>query len=318
MSEASGPMTDVLTIGEAMASIRTHAPLRLGGAAHLSVAGSESNVAIGLARLGHRAAWGGVVGRDQPGELIRRTMSAEGVDTRFIRSTAESFTGFIAFDRPAHDITQVSYHRAGSAGSTLTAAECVAAVAGTSPRLLHLTGITPALSVSAREATLAAARAAHAAGVQVTLDVNHRARLWSRADAAAALRELLPLVHTVFASEDELDLLTPAKDAPAELLAGGVAEVVVTAGAAGAHCHTPEASLFQPALPVTAVDSIGAGDAFVSGYLSAVLDALPPESRLHRAATVGAFCVGTHGDWEGLPRRNDLLLLSGEGGLALR
>ncbi|MEU8934353.1 sugar kinase [Streptomyces sp. NPDC048409] len=311
-------MTDVLTIGEAMASIRTPAPLRLGGPAHLSVAGSESNVAIGLARLGHRACWVGVVGEDQPGELIRRTLGAEGVDTRFVRSTADSSTGFIAFDRPAHDITRVSYHRAGSAGSTLTAAECVAAVAAASPRLLHLTGITPALSASAREATLAAARAAHTAGARVTLDVNHRARLWSRADAAATLGELLPFVHTVFASEDELDLLTPAREGAADLLARGVAEIVVTAGAAGAYCHTPEGNLFQAALPVTVVDSIGAGDAFVSGYLSAVLDGLPAADRLLRAATAGAFCVGAHGDWEALPCRADLPLLSRGDGLALR
>ncbi|WP_031517781.1 sugar kinase [Streptomyces sp. NRRL F-5123] len=311
-------MTGVLTIGEAMASIRTPGPLRLGGTAQLSVAGSESNVAIGLARLGHEVCWAGVVGEDQPGALIRRTLRAEGVDTRFVRSAAGAFTGFVAFDQPAPDITRVSYHRAGSAGSTLTAAECVAALTALSPELLHLTGITPALSATAREAVLTAARTAHTAGVRVTLDVNHRERLWSRADAAAALGELLPWVHTVFASQDELDLLGPAERPAADLLARGVAEVVVTAGAAGAHCHTSGGSLFQPALPVTVVDSIGAGDAFVAGYLSAVLDALPHADRLARAAAAGACCVGAHGDWEGLPTREDLPLLRHGSGLALR
>ncbi|NEC20307.1 sugar kinase [Streptomyces parvus] len=311
-------MSGVLTIGEAMASVRTRALLRLGGAAQLSVAGSESNVAIGLARLGHEVSWVGVVGEDQPGELIRRTLRAEGVGTGFVRSAQDAFTGFIAFDQPTHDITRVSYHRAGSAGSTLTAAECVAALTAASPELLHLTGITPALSATAREATVAAARAAHGAGVRVALDVNHRARLWSRADAAATLRELLPWVHTVFASEDELDLLSPAEHPAPDLLARGVAEVVVTAGANGARCHTPEGSLYRPALPVTVVDSIGAGDAFVSGYLSGVLDGLSPDLRLGRAAAAGAFCVGAHGDWEALPRREDLTLLSYGEGLALR
>jgi 2-dehydro-3-deoxygluconokinase len=311
-------MTDVLTLGEAMASLRTPGPLRLGGTAQLSIAGSESNVAIGLARLGHDVAWAGVVGDDEPGALVRRTLRAEGVGTAFVRTAPDRFTGFVAFDRPAHDITRVSYHRAGSAGSALTAAECAAALAAASPALLHLTGITPALSHAAREATLTAARTAHAAGVRVTFDVNHRARLWSRAEAAPVLRELLPYLHTVFASEDELALLSGASDPVAELLARGVAEVVVTAGGDGARCRTAEGSFFQPALPVTVVDSVGAGDAFVSGYLSAHLDALPPKDRLTRAAISGAFCVGGRGDWESLPTRDDLALLALGPGLAVR
>ncbi|TDU91729.1 2-dehydro-3-deoxygluconokinase [Kribbella voronezhensis] len=310
-------MSDVLTLGEAMVSIRSKTALRMGGEAHLSVAGSESNVAIGLARLGHQAAWIGAVGNDEPGRLIQRTLRAEGVDTRYLRFSDESFTGFIAFDQPAHDITRVSYHRRGSAGSTLTAAECLAALEDARPRLLHVTGITPALSDQARAATLSAVRAAASAGVQVSLDVNYRGRLWSRADAAAVLRELLPHVHTVFASDDELDLLTDATDPVAELLTS-VSEVVVTAGGKGAWSHTSAGTIHQPALPVTVVDSIGAGDAFVSGYLSATLDGLPITARLERATAGGAFCVGAFGDWESLPTREELSLLAQSHGTALR
>jgi 2-dehydro-3-deoxygluconokinase len=310
-------MTDVLTLGEAMVSIRSKTALRMGGEAHLSVAGSESNVAIGLARLGHPAAWIGAVGNDEPGRLIQRTLRAEGVDTRYLRFSDESFTGFIAFDQPAHDITRVSYHRRGSAGSTLTAAECLAALEDARPRLLHVTGITPALSDEARAATLSAVRAAASAGVQVSLDVNYRGRLWSRADAALVLRELLPHVHTVFASDDELDLLTDATDPVAELLVS-VGEVVVTAGGKGAWSHTNAGTIHQPALPVTVVDSIGAGDAFVSGYLSATLDELPTSARLERATASGAFCVGAFGDWESLPTREELSLLAQSHGTALR
>ncbi|MFJ6728336.1 MULTISPECIES: sugar kinase [unclassified Streptomyces] len=311
-------MTDVLTLGEAMASIRTPQPVRLGGRAWLSVAGSESNVAIGLARLGHTACWLGVVGADEPGSLIRRTLRAEGVDTRYVRTTDRAFTGFVVFDRPAHDVTRVSYHRSGSAGSTLTAEECLAARAATAPRVLHVTGITPALSAGAREAVRAVTRAAHAAGTHVCLDVNYRGLLWSRAEAARTLRELLPWVHTVFASEDELDLLSAAPLPVADLLARGTAEVVVTAGAAGSHAHSPGGTLHQPAVPVTVVDSVGAGDAFVAGYLSGILDGLSPADRLLRAATAGAACVGTNGDWEGLPSREGLDLATHGDGTALR
>jgi 2-dehydro-3-deoxygluconokinase len=311
-------MADVLTFGEAMVSIRSRAPLRLGGDAQLSVAGSESNVAIGLARLGHRPAWLGAVGNDEPGRLVQRTLRAEGVDTTHLRFSDESFTGFIAFDQPAHDITRVSYHRRGSAGSTLTAKECLAAIAAESPLLLHVTGITPALSATSRATTLAAVRAAAEGGVQVSLDVNYRGRLWSRAEAAECLRELLPFVRTVFASEDELDILTDAADPVHALLATGIQEVVVTAGGKGAWSHSDQGTIHRPALPVTVVDSIGAGDAFVAGYLSATLDNLSPEARLDRATTCGAFCVGAYGDWESLPTRDDLTLLAHTHGTALR
>ncbi|MFF0264165.1 sugar kinase [Kribbella sp. NPDC004536] len=321
-------MTDLLTLGETMVSVRTERPMRLGGDAHLSIAGSESNVAIGVARLGHDVTWLSAVGNDEPGRLIQRTLRAENVGTR-IRFSDEAFTGFIAFDQPSHDITRVSYHRRGSAASTLTPAETTAAIAELSPTLLHVTGITPALSDTARAATLAAVRTTTA---QVSLDVNYRARLWSRPDAATALRELLPHVHTVFASDDELDLLTDAEDPITDLLRT-VQAVVVTAGGKGAWSHTrttpapdtppgdsfPEVlTVHRPALPVTVVDSIGAGDAFVSGYLSATLDGLAPEARLDRATTSGAFCVTAYGDWESLPTREDLTLLTHTQGTALR
>jgi 2-dehydro-3-deoxygluconokinase len=312
----AGRAVDVLTVGEAMVSIRSKAAMRLGGEAQLSVAGSESNVAIGLSRLGHRAAWLGALGNDEPGRLVQRTLRAEGVDVRHLRFSDESFTGFIAFDQPAHDLTRVSYHRRGSAGSTLTASECVAALEEAQPRLLHVTGITPALSPSAHAAVLALVKAAGTA--KVSLDVNYRGRLWSRADAAIALRELLPHVSTIFASEDELDILTDAADAVPALLEVGATEVVVTAGGEGAWTHTAEGTTHQKALPVTVVDSIGAGDAFVSGYLSATLDNLPIPARLERGTACGAFCVGAFGDWESLPTREDLTLLTHTHGTALR
>ncbi|MDX2974184.1 carbohydrate kinase family protein, partial [Kribbella solani] len=95
------------------------------------------------------------------------------------------------------------------------------------------------------------------------------------------------------------------------------------AAASGVHPDPVGASsgvhtIHQPALSVTVVDSIGAGDAFVSGYLSATLDDLAPEARLHRATTSGAFCVTAFGDWESLPTRQDLSLLTHTQGTALR
>jgi 2-dehydro-3-deoxygluconokinase len=154
--------------------------------------------------------------------------------------------------------------------------------------------------------------------VRVSLDVNYRGRLWSRDQAAKCLRELLPFVGTVFASEDELDILTDATDPVPALLTTGITEVVVTAGGDGAWAHSEKGTTHRAALPVTVVDSIGAGDAFVSGYLSATLDGLDVEARLERATFCGAFCVGGYGDWESLPTQADLTLLTHRHGTALR
>ena len=208
-------MTDVLTLGETMAAIRTTAPLRLGGPAQLSVAGAESTVAIGLARLGHRVGWIGVTGADEPGELIRRTLRAEGVDLSLARVDPAAPTGLILFEPRVADINRVSYYRSGSAGSRLRPSGTGAprsSPAAPVPRVLHVTGITCALGAGPYAAVAAAVAGARAAGALVCLDVNHRQRLWSVAEAADALRPLLPSIDVVVASDDELAVLTDDAD----------------------------------------------------------------------------------------------------------
>ncbi|WP_410810085.1 sugar kinase [Micromonospora sp. 067-2] len=310
-------MTDLLTLGETMAAFRTTGPLRLGGTAGISIAGSESTVAIGLARLGHRAVWVGVTGADEPGELIRRTLRAEGVDLAFTRVDPAAPTGLILFESRVADINRVTYHRAGSAGSRLRPADVTRAfdAPGPPPRLLHVTGITCALGAEPYEAVVEAVRRARAAGSTVCLDVNHRHRLWSIADAAEALRPLLPSIDLVVASDDELAVLTDAVDPVAALRAAGVAEVVVKHGADGATSHSATGTVHRPARTVPVVDTVGAGDAFVAGLLSGWLDGADAPTRLDRAVTTGAFAVATRGDWEGLPDRAELTLLDhGPGG----
>ncbi|MFF5176487.1 sugar kinase [Micromonospora sp. NPDC000316] len=310
-------MTDLLTLGETMAAFRATGPLRLGGTAGISVAGSESTVAIGLARLGHRAAWIGVTGADEPGELVRRTLRAEGVDLTWSRVDEAAPTGLILFEARVGDINRVTYHRAGSAGSRLHPADVtpVFDAPGSTPRLLHVTGITCALGAEPYDAVVTAVRLARAAGSTVCLDVNHRNRLWSVGEAAAALRPLLPSIDLVVASDEELAVLTDAADPVGALRAAGVTEVVVKHGAGGATSHSAAGTVHRPARQVPVVDTVGAGDAFVAGFLSGWLDGADVPARLDRAVTTGAFAVATRGDWEGLPDRAELGLLDhGPGG----
>jgi 2-dehydro-3-deoxygluconokinase len=308
---------EVVTFGETMAAMRSGGPLRLGGTLDLSVAGAESNVAIGLARLGHSVAWAGRVGDDELGALVLRTLRAENVDVSEAVTDPVRPTGLIFFERRTGDITRVQYYRSGSAGSALEPGKPF--IMPNAPGFLHLTGITPALSQGAARAVTSAAQRAREAGREVSFDVNFRARLWSAADARAALRPLVPMSDVIFGSAAELALLTsdPAAGVQAaidELLKRGAQCVVVKRGTDGATAYTADGAASVPAHAVRAVDVIGAGDAFVAGYLSAALDGLDTAGRLRRAATVSAFAVGSAGDWEGLPTRRELSLLDAREG----
>lgn len=305
---------DVVTIGESMVAVRCAGLIKFGGAATVAMAGAETNVAIGLARLGHRVRWAGRVGADESGELILRTLRAENVLTDGVVRDPDHATGLVMFEQRLPDVTRVEYHRAGSAGSRLTPADADAALTE-SPRILHLTGITPALSTDAAAAIETAVRRARADGVIVSFDVNFRSRLWDLDSASAVLRPLVLASHIVIASEDELNLVATYPD---ELLDAGVHEVVIKRGADGAAVHTRDGVDEAPGHRVTVVDSIGAGDAFTAGYLSGRLDGLSITERLARANTLGAFAVSSRGDWEGLPTRGELDLITTESGAALR
>jgi 2-dehydro-3-deoxygluconokinase len=299
---------DVLTLGETMAALRSGGPLRLGGDLRLSVAGAESNVAIGLARLGHRTRWAGRVGDDELGALVLRTLRAEGVDVAAAVVAPGELTGMLLFDRAPGGATRVHYRRAGCAGARLTAADVAPAVAQ-GARILHLSGVTPALGDDPAAAVRQAIEAGRAGGATVCFDVNHRPKLWGREQARATLRPLAAAAHVLVASEDELPLVADGPDEAARaqaLLGLGVREVVVKRGARGASAYTEAGRCDEPARAVTVVDTVGAGDAFTAGYLSALLDGLPREERGRRGAPHGAAAVAAYGDWEGLPTRAEL------------
>jgi len=312
---------DVVTLGETMVSLRTGTPLRLGGTLSMTMAGAESNVAIGLTRLGHAVRWGGRVGADEVGAYILRTLRAESVAVDTVVVDPERSTGLMLAERRLADVSRVSYYRAGSAGSALSAADAAACLAEV-PRILHVTGITPALSASAAQAITEAVRLARSAGALVSVDVNYRAKLWTPEQARPVLCELVRRAHIVIASEDELGLVVsdPQDESAAagELAAYGVNQLIIKRGARGATVWHEGAAHHAAAIPVPVLDTIGAGDAFTAGYLSGVLDGLSPAAALHRGTIAGAFAVAAVGDWEGLPTRDELSLLDTEAGATLR
>ena len=315
-------MTELVTFGETMAALRGAGPLRLGATMELSIAGSESNLAIAVARLGHSVEWIGRVGDDELGQLVLRTLRAEGVHLAAAIVDDQAPTGLLLFERRIADLVRVAYFRAGSAGSRIRAADVLDRLTP-EVSVLHVTGVTAALGPDASDAVHASARTAHERGITVSLDVNFRSRLWTAQAARTALRPLLPYVDLVFASEDELPLVGPdsAADpgtAARQLIDEGTDTVVVKRGAAGATAYSSGGKISTPARAVPVVDVVGAGDAFVGGYLSARMDGSDTAACLERGVVVGAFAVARVGDWEGLPTRDDLALLDAPPGTTIR
>jgi 2-dehydro-3-deoxygluconokinase len=298
-------MSGLFTFGETMGLVSADGIGLIEYARSFSfgIGGAESNVAIGVARLGGAATWLGRVGPDAAGDLIERRLRAEQVRTLAIRDDA--FTGLMVKHRRSGAMLHVDYHRAGSAGSRLGPADLpVAELEAAS--IVHVTGITPALSDSARAAVFQAVETARSAGVPVSVDVNYRAKLWSRFDAAPVLRDLVSRADLVFAGPAEAALFVDATAPLDGLAALGPSEVIVKDGAKGCTALIDGERFTLPALPVQVVDPVGAGDAFVAGYLTERLAGLAAEARLRTAIGAGAFSVTVPGDCEGLPRRAEL------------
>jgi 2-dehydro-3-deoxygluconokinase len=303
-------MNGLVTFGETMGLVTMDGvgPVEYARGWSFGIGGAESNVAIGVARLGGAATWIGRVGPDAAGDLVARRLLAEGVDAVVVRDTA--FTGLMVKHRRSGTDLRVDYHRAGSAGSRLGPADVPdarVAAAG----VLHVTGITAALSRTALQAVRHAVGVARAAGVPVSLDVNYRAKLWAPAVAAPILRDLVARADVVFAGRQEAQLVLGCGPLPsaelARALAGlGPGEAVLKDGARGCTAVIDGSRLELAARPVTVLDPVGAGDAFVAGYLAERLAGRPPAERLRTAVSTGAYAVTVPGDCEGLPRRDDL------------
>jgi 2-dehydro-3-deoxygluconokinase len=304
-------MPDVVTFGEAMALFRAEPgePLRTARRFVRSIAGAESNLAIGLARLGRTAGWFGRVGDDPLGLSILDTLRGEGVDISRAIVDERAPTGVLVRDTHGERRVDVVYARSGSAGSRLSPADLDPAYLQ-SARMLHVTGITPALSPSAREATSEAMRIAASAGAAVSMDPNIRRRLWPDLDTARLT--LLPLIERsdiVLLGHTEASVLT-GQDKPASaaqwLASRGVGVVAVRLGADGAIGLHEGTTYHGPPLAVQAADPIGAGDAFNAGFIDAWLRGAGLPECVDEGNLAAGLSVQVHGDIEGLPYQREL------------
>ncbi|MCY0389536.1 sugar kinase [Robbsia sp. Bb-Pol-6] len=317
-----------LTYGEAMALFVADTPGDLARVERFTrrVAGADLNVATGLARLGFRVGYLSRVGGDAFGRMIVDALAAEGIDTRHVSIDDRWPTGFQLKARATGGADpSVESFRRGSAASHLSVADFDAAYADEATHL-HLTGVAPAISASSLE--LAHRLAAHflAAGKTVSFDPNLRPALWPSTEVMVdKVNALAALATWVLPGLAEGRILTGASDPEgiaAFYLARGVRGVVVKLGVEGAYYASADGERgYVAAVPVAEViDTVGAGDGFAVGVVSALHEGFSLARASARGALIGALAVQVIGDSEGLPSRAQLARLeaSAASGLAVR
>ena len=299
---------DVIALGEPMIEFnqtRGAAPEYLQG-----FGGDTSNMAIAAARLGVRAAYATRVGDDAFGRMFLDLWRGEGVDTRGVARDADAPTGvyFVTHGANGHEF---SYLRAGSAASRLSPGN-LPADAIRAARILHLSGISQAISGSACDACFAAIDAARGAGVKVSYDTNLRLKLWPLARARAVIRASLALADWALPSVDDAKLLFD-RDEPDAILdachAAGAPLVVLRRGPAGCVVSDGRARERIAGHRVNAVDATGAGDCFDGAFAARMVAGDDPVAAARYANAAAAIATTGYGAVAPLPRHADVLAL---------
>jgi 2-dehydro-3-deoxygluconokinase len=288
---------DVLCIGETMVLGSAPRGYRLDDtpSVALDIAGAEANVASHLVRDGSRAGWAGAVGADPFGRRVLSTLAGRGVDVSLAQVDDGAHTGVYFKDHGAAG-TEVYYYRSGSAASRL-GPEFAAGLPLDVVPIVHLSGITPALSASNRALVEAILLARAAVDLPVSFDVNYRAALWSGGEAPDVLLSLARRCPLVFVGRDEAETLWGTSTAAEIRALLPDARLVVKDGAVGAHLFDDETGVFVPTPQVEVVELVGAGDAFAAGFLAGELDGCPAEESLARGHAFAARAIATTGDY---------------------
>ncbi|MBK1658186.1 sugar kinase [Paracraurococcus ruber] len=297
-------MPDLLCMGEPMLELNAQPPGPDGRRLYLEGHGGDtSNAAICAARQGASVGYITAIGEDRPGDSLLALWAAEGVDTATVIRRAEAPTGLylVTHDAGGHAFT---FYRSGSAASRYAVAE-VPEAAIRAARILHVSGISQAISTSACDAVFHAIATAKAAGVKVSYDTNLRLPLWPRERAAATIHAAIAQADIALPSFDDARVLTglAAPEAIAEFyLRLGCPLVLLKQGKDGVLLATPEGRSTIPPCRVQAVDATGAGDAFAGAFLARTLAGDPPLAAARYANACAALSTTGFGAVAPLPR----------------
>ncbi len=320
MNEANTPY-DVLTLGETMARFTPPAFERFGQSrsVEMHVGGSESNTAVGLARLGHRVCWLSRLTDNAIGRWITREIASHGVDVSRVVWTDEDRVGtyYMERGRPPRS-SQVLYDRADSAMSRMQPDELPPELFATgAARVFHTSGITVGLSEDARRTAMRAVELAREAKQVISFDLNFRSRLWAAAEAYAACEPIMAQADIIFLPlRDAQAVCEVTKAEPAAVcreLHGRWprATLVVTRAELGAVAMDAAGTFFeQAAFPADEVERLGGGDAFSAGYLAAVLSGCDVQDSLRWGCATAAIKYTIPGDLPLLDRNMVAALVS--------
>ena len=305
-------MLDVVTVGETMVAFEAqeYGPLRENHSFKKWVGGAEDNVVIGLARLGFRCGWFSRLGDDEFGKEIFRVLRGEGVDVSRVIFDPKAPTGVFFVERHAEGDFKCYYYRNFSA-ATLIAPEDVDQDYITQARIVYLGGIVPIISNSAREATEKIFWIARANTQTIAFDPNLRLKMCDIATSRSILIPMMQQSSYVLPGEEELLLLMDCDDLTSAIEKArslGIDNLIIKRGASGA---TLAAKRKQPrnipAFPLNnPVSSMGAGDAFVAGFLAGLLKEQALEECVRWANAIGAFCLMGEGPYQTLPSFQEL------------
>jgi 2-dehydro-3-deoxygluconokinase len=306
-------ITEVATIGEALGVMTPVEPGRLRDVTSYEkdVGGAELNVAVALARLGHRSRWLGAVGDDEIGHQALASLRAAGVDADHARVIRDGRTGLYLKEQRTNGRLRVHYYRDDSV-ATRMAPSHLDISALTDARIVHLTGITACLQPYGAAIVEVALDAAHRSNRLVTFDVNLRRKLLNDRDAAELMRPALESAHVLVLSEEEADVFLGGRDEAAlgkALAQLSSARLVVVHGSGGALAADEDGMWAADSYEAVPLDTVGAGDAFMAGLLSGILRGWPTRDALKLANACGACAVAVRGDARSMPYEDDALLL---------
>ncbi len=302
--------SDILCFGEALGEFNQTIPRE--PTYLFGFGGDTSNCAIAAARSGASVGVIGAVGDDTFGRAFLDLWRAEGIDTSAMRVPPQSETG-IYFITHGPDGHEFAYRRAGSAAARFTSAD-LPVTAIRAAKILHVSGISQAISPSASAAVRLAIAEARAAGVTVSYDTNLRLRLWPLERAREVTNEAMRLADIALPGLDDARQLT-GRDTPDAIadfyLEGGSTIVALTLGKDGALIATREERRIIPSIPVGAVDATGAGDCFDGAFLAEWLATGDPFRAGRYACAAAALSTRGYGAVAPLPRRDEVLAALG-------
>ncbi|OIK09272.1 sugar kinase [Bacillus sp. MUM 13] len=303
---------DVVTFGEAMAMFiaAEKGPLHEVKQFNRELAGAETNVAIGLAKLGLRAGWASKVGRDAFGDFIIQRLNSESVDISRVLADKDHPTGFQIKSKVDKGDPEVQYFRKGSAASFLEKSD-FSEEYFSKARHLHLTGIPLAISLSAREFSHEALSFMKKEKNTISFDPNLRPGLWnSKQEMIEEINRMAVQADYFLPGIEEGEVLTGFKD-PCDIasfyLEKGVKLVVIKLGENGAYYESLKEKGTIPSFKADKViDTVGAGDGFAVGVISGILENLSVYESVLRGNAIGSLAVQSPGDNDGYPTKDEL------------